>query len=106
LHVLSSSFGEAFPNVLAEAMACGVPCVTTDVGDSAFILGETGWVVKPKEPETLANAIIQALQEKQTNNQAWLERKESCRKHILENFSIDKMINRYRFVWGVDHVRH
>ncbi|MBE0472108.1 MAG: glycosyltransferase [Methyloprofundus sp.] len=99
LHVLSSSFGEAFPNVLAEAMACGTPCVTTDVGDAALIVGETGWVVPPKEPEALAYAIMQAIEEKQTNHQVWLDRKLACRNRIVENFSIEKMIANYHQAW-------
>ena len=101
IHVLSSSFGEGFPNVLAEAMACGTPCVTTDVGDSASIVEKTGWVVPPRDPIALANAILQAIDEKQTNHPAWCNRKQRCRERIVNNFSIEKMIDNYHKVWNV-----
>lgn len=60
--VSSSSHGEAFPNVLGEAMACQVPCVVTDVGDSAEIVGEAGWVVAPNDMSGLAGAVVAALE--------------------------------------------
>lgn len=62
IYVSTSSAYEAFPNVVAEAMACGVPCVVTDVGDSAEIVGRTGIVVKPGNAEAIANACIELLE--------------------------------------------
>lgn len=98
-HVLSSGFGEAFPNVLAESMACETPCVTTDVGDAAVIVGDTGWVVPPKDPQALAKAMLEAMEEKQSNPQAWQARKRACRERIVNNFSIEKMVDSYHQVW-------
>ena len=102
VHVLSSSFGEAFPNVLAEAMACGTPCVTTDVGDARLIVGETGWVVPPSQPKALADAILSAFYEKTTQPQKWRERKILARQRIVDNFGLETMIEKYHKCWLID----
>lgn len=99
IHVLSSSFGEAFPNVIAEAMACGTPCVATSVGDTAMIIGNTGWVVPPRDPEQLAKAIAEALSEIECEPQLWHRRQTSAVERIRENFTIDKMVAAFGSVW-------
>jgi len=97
VHVLSSC-AEAFPNVLAEAMACGTPCITTDVGDAAYIVGETGWVVPHSDSAGLAHAMRDALVMSEDEN-AWCARCIASRERIVDNFSIGKMLDAYQSVW-------
>lgn len=99
LHVLASAFGEAFPNVVAEAMACGTPCVSTNVGDASFIIGNTGWVVEPCRATDLADAIALALEEKCSSESNWEARRSNCRKRIVDNFSIESMVCAFESAW-------
>lgn len=97
IKVLSSSFGEGFPNVLAEAMACKTPCVSTDVGDAKEILGDNGIIVPPSNPHDLAIGIERMIHKK--DNHLWSQVCDEARRHIVENFSINTMIKKYHDVW-------
>lgn len=59
--VVSASLSEGFPNVIAEAMACGTPCIATDVGDSTVIIGASGVICRPKSSEALSEAMQHIL---------------------------------------------
>ena len=85
---LCSAFGEGFSNVLAEAMACGVPCVSTDVGDARLILGDTGLVVDRGSPEELAEALLELVRRIQDGKRF------DTRLRIVDDFSLDKMVER------------
>jgi glycosyltransferase involved in cell wall biosynthesis len=88
----SSSYTEAFPNVVGEAMSSGVPCVVTDVGDSAWIVGDTGKVVPCKNPQALARAW-QELMEMTPQQRQLLG--EKARQRIIANFSLNSIVAQY-----------
>jgi len=96
LHVLSSC-AEGFPNVVAEAMACGTPCVVTDVGDAAHIVGSTGPVVPPEQPDALADAIAGRLAEIAAHGREAVGR--PGRERVLEHFSLQRMVEAYGAIW-------
>jgi glycosyltransferase involved in cell wall biosynthesis len=82
----SASLHEGFPNVLGEAMACGVPCVVTDAGASAEIVGDSGVVVAADDAEALARAL-EAMLEKLTSVRA-----DDVRALIVDRFSLDRCV--------------
>lgn len=89
---LSSSYGEAWPLIVGEAMACGVPCVVTDVGDSALIVGDTGRVVPPRDPAALADAWYELLA---VGPDVRARLGLAARRRIEEHFSLTSAIAKY-----------
>lgn len=83
----ASLWGEGFSNSIGEAMACGLRCVVSDVGDSAAIVGDCGIVVPPADADALARAILAAIEEAEDHSG-------DGRKRVIENFSVDRMVER------------
>lgn len=94
---LPSAYGEAFPLVVGEAMSCGVPCVVTDVGDSALIVGDTGRVVAPQNPEALAQAWQELIEIKTEDREAL---KKAARARIQKLFSLDYIVSEYEKLYA------
>ncbi|CAK0741127.1 conserved hypothetical protein [Gammaproteobacteria bacterium] len=91
-----SSLGEGFPNVVAEAMIQGTPCIVTDVGDAADIVGDTGWVISKKDPLLLAQAMMEAAQASPEELQ---RRGLAARQRIIERYSMQNMVQAFYSVW-------
>jgi glycosyltransferase involved in cell wall biosynthesis len=92
LAALSSAWGEGFPNVVGEAMASGVPCVATDVGDCRWVIGPHGAIVPPRQSEALASALGRLLDlDPQARQQLGL----AGRARILQQFSLQEVVSQY-----------
>jgi glycosyltransferase involved in cell wall biosynthesis len=89
---MSSAWGEAFPNVLGEAMSLGIPCVATDVGDSKLIVADTGLVVPPSDSDALARSLlvmaVKTSEERRALGQA-------ARARIIKNFALSNTVGQY-----------
>lgn len=89
---VSSSYGEAFPNVVGEAMACGTLCVVTNVGDSAEIVGDAGVMVPPRDAAALAAGVVKLL----TLGPVWRDAlRLAARERIKSRFSLASAASRY-----------
>ncbi len=91
-----SSVSEGFPNVVAEAMASGVPCVVTDCGDAAEMVGGTGWTVPVTDAEAMAHAMGEAFAESQSQR---MRRRRLARARAEEMFGIHGMVGAYQRLW-------
>ena len=98
--VLSSAYGEGFPNVLGEAMACGAICVSTDVGDAAAVVSDFGVIVPPRDPLALANGVDTVLGMPAERR---LELSRGAHERIRREFSIEAVVGQYERLY--DSVR-
>jgi glycosyltransferase involved in cell wall biosynthesis len=87
-----SSVAEGFPNVIGEAMSCGIPCVVTDVGDSAWLVGDSGMVVPPRNHEALYEAWLKMIEMGSEKRRVLGEK---ARKRIEDHFSIQMIVKKY-----------
>jgi glycosyltransferase involved in cell wall biosynthesis len=94
--VSPSAWGEGFPNVIGEAMASEVPCVVTDVGDSAYIVGKYGKVCPVRDDQCIASSLLQLIENKQERKIAGKQ----ARNRIEKNYSMDKIKKEYLKEWG------
>lgn len=88
--VVSSSIDEGMPNVIGEAMACGVPCIATDVGDSALLLGDAGVIVPRRNPGAIANAIDDLVNSDERRRELGLR----GRRRIESEFAISNLVSK------------
>ncbi len=93
----SSAYGEGFPNVIGEAMACGVCCVAADVGDSRRLLEDVGWVVPPRDSAALSEAWASALD---TDVAERNKRGQAAREKIEKEFRLDDIVGQYEEIYA------
>ena len=89
---MPSLWGEAFPNIIGEAMSSQVPCIVTEVGDAGLLVGDSGFVVRAGDIDALSDAILKSrhLSEQQLTELGIL-----ARSRILDHFSLNHISKMY-----------
>jgi glycosyltransferase involved in cell wall biosynthesis len=90
--VALSSLSEGFPNVLIEAMACGVPCVSSDVGDASSIIKTAGLVVPPSDSLALSSALAKVLT---LESEAYKHLSQRARSRVCDTYSVETIVREY-----------
>ncbi len=96
LFILTSCSGEGFPNILLEAMSTGLRCISTDVGESENIISKYGWIIKPKDIDSLVKYIKESIQQKSKER---INMQLEARKHIQNKFDLKIMLNSYNSIY-------
>jgi glycosyltransferase involved in cell wall biosynthesis len=92
-----SSFSESFPNVIGEAMACEVACTVTHVGDAAWIVGDAGSVVPPRDPHALAAAMSEMIE---LGERGRVELGRRARARVIERFQLNSVVAQYETLYS------
>ena len=94
LNFLVSSFGESFPNTLAESMLSGTPCISSNVGDSKYIIGKYGYVFSPNDKKKFVNCILK-FRKSSLKKGNLIKLKKNCRKRIISLFDLNDKLQKY-----------
>lgn len=94
--LVCSSTTEGFPNVVGEAIACGVPCVATDVGEGAEVVGDTDRIVPKQDPQRMDEMILKLLRQPLAERTAFGA---AARQRVVERHEINRMVSRYCQLW-------
>ncbi len=95
-----TSFGEAFPLTLGEAMVSGVPCVATDVGDNDFIIGDTGIITPVDDDQAMADAWEKMVM---MDKKEYAQLGMAARQRTLDKFTLEQQVNQHEDLYESLH---